>query len=92
MTLDPGFQKRGATLRAAQLELVEKAKRDHPGTLDFSAYATCHDPRYLGMQGDLFVGRPVGNESSAVLSTMNQVGRLRRRLKEVWRIMKMFDW
>lgn len=65
-------------VRAEQLRLLEKGQKVHPGSLDFSSYAQAHDRRYLGFQGELYLGRPCKNDSSSITAVINPAEYWRR--------------
>lgn len=71
MSVDPLFEKKGMKARSRMAEAEELARKIHPGTVDFSAFVQARDRRFLGFQGELYVGRPCGNDSSNVCAMTN---------------------
>ncbi|CAD7966144.1 unnamed protein product [Amoebophrya sp. A25] len=71
MSVDPQFEKKGDASRAHMRDMEGTARKLHPGTVDFAAYVQAHDRRYLGFQGELYLGRPTGNDSSNLCSLTN---------------------
>ncbi len=58
-------------MRSRMAEYERISAKIHPGTVDFSAFVQARDRRFLGFQGELYVGRPCGNDSSNVCSLTN---------------------
>jgi hypothetical protein len=52
-------------------DMAKKGQREHRGKLDLSAYALAHDPCYLGINGQIVLGKSWGQDSSNVQATMN---------------------
>ena len=92
MSVDPQFEKKVALIRAGQVEMTDRAKKVHPGALDFSSYAQVHDPRYTGFQGSLYLGRPCKNDSSSNITVamkessgiLEEVLLQRRNIRRKW--------
>jgi len=70
--------KKGNQFRTEQNEMFERAKKEHRGKLDFTAYKLGHDPMYLGINGKIPYGKCWGQDSSSVQSLMDSSGYWKR--------------
>lgn len=69
---------KGREFRTKLLDVGSQAQKEYPGKLDLSSYVLAHDPCYLGVNGQIVLGKPWGQDSSNVQAALNTEGYTKR--------------
>uniref|UniRef100_A0A0G4GCN9 Uncharacterized protein n=1 Tax=Chromera velia CCMP2878 TaxID=1169474 RepID=A0A0G4GCN9_9ALVE len=57
-------------VRGHHTDMIQEGRRKYGRDLDITAYATGHDPCFLGICGKNYTGKPYGNDSSAAQTVL----------------------